>query len=64
MSETGVRTFTQMFTLHLWQEDMGNGRCEIRGQVKHVLSKETIYFRDWSSLLAFLQQKVSEKHAS
>jgi hypothetical protein len=58
MRETGVRTFTQLFTLHLWLEDMGNGRCEIRGQVKHILTGETIHFREWSPFLAFLQQKL------
>lgn len=48
---------SQLFTLRVWVEDVGNSRSEIRGQVKHILTGETTYFREWSSLLAFLQQR-------
>ena len=41
---------TQLFTVRLWREDLGEGRSEWRGQVQHVSSGETRYFRDWQML--------------
>jgi hypothetical protein len=35
----------------LWREDLGHNRVEWRGQVQHVLSGETRYFRDWATLV-------------
>ena len=46
---------SQLFTLSLWQEDLGEGVSEWRGKVRHVPSGETRYFRDWPTLIAFLQ---------
>jgi len=46
---------SQLFTLHLWLENLGGGAAEWRGQVRHVPSGETRYFRDWPTLIAFLQ---------
>jgi hypothetical protein len=42
--------------LRLWQEDLGEGRVEWRGKVQHVTSGEAHYFRDWSKLIAALQE--------
>jgi len=47
-----------LFTLRAWVEDVGDGRSEIRGKIDHILTGETIYFREWSSLLVFLQRKA------
>jgi hypothetical protein len=44
------------FTLRLWMEEMGEGHSEWRGQVQHVMSRESYYFRDWRSLVALLQE--------
>lgn len=48
---------SQLFTLSLWQEDLGGGASEWRGKVRHVPSGETRYFRDWPILIAFLQER-------
>jgi hypothetical protein len=56
MTEEREGTQSQMFTLRVWIEDVGNGRTEIRGTLKHVLTGETRHFRDWSTLTTFLQQ--------
>ncbi len=45
---------SQLFTVRLWAEDPGDGRAEWRGQVQHVLSGETHYFREWPALIAWL----------
>ena len=46
---------TQLFTVRLWQESVGNGQSEWRGKVQHVTSGEARYFRTWSVLRAFLE---------
>jgi hypothetical protein len=45
---------SHLFTVRLWLEELGDGRAEWRGQVQHVTSGETHYFREWSALLALL----------
>jgi len=45
---------SQLFTVRVWQEELGEGRSEWRGQVRHVLSGETRHFRDWPSLVTFI----------
>lgn len=47
--------------VRVWLENLGEGWSEWRGQVKHVLSGEVRYFRDWSTLLAFLQETPVEE---
>jgi len=51
---------SELFTVRLWREDQGEGRVEWRGKVRHVLSGQTRYFRDWQVLLAFLQETRTE----
>jgi hypothetical protein len=45
---------SHLFTLRIWQEELGNGEVEWRSRVQHVMSREVRYFRDWPSLIAFL----------
>ena len=54
---------SQLFVLRVWVEDLGDGRPEIRGQVKHVPSAETVYFRKWSTLQAFLTRRLEPNEA-
>ncbi len=51
--------FSHLFTVRLWQEELGNGQTELRGKVQHVTSGEARYFRDWPALIAFLQALLS-----
>lgn len=44
---------SQLFTVRVWLEELGNGQTEWRGKVQHVASGEVRYFRDWSTLVAF-----------
>ncbi|HOG48862.1 MAG TPA: hypothetical protein PLJ35_03600 [Anaerolineae bacterium] len=52
-------TRSQLFTVRLWLEDLGDGRQELRGKVQHALSGEARYFRDWPALLAFFSNRVA-----
>jgi hypothetical protein len=45
---------SQLFTMRLWAEALGDGRTEWRGQVQHVISGETHYFREWPTLIAWV----------
>jgi hypothetical protein len=49
---------SHLFTVRLWTEPLGDGQVERRGQVQHVLSGERHSFRDWASLMAFLEDKL------
>jgi hypothetical protein len=50
---------SELFTVRLWREQL-NDHWEWRGKVQHVLSGETRYFRDWQTLLAFIQETWTE----
>lgn len=49
---------TELFTVRIWREPLGGGREEWRGSVQHVLTGESIYFRDWTHLVAFLVDRA------
>lgn len=49
---------SHLFTLRIWSESLGQGQAEWRGQVRHVTSGQTRYFREWPKLLAFLQETL------
>ncbi len=48
-----------LFTLRLWQEELGQGQVEWRGRVQNVAGGETAFFRDWPGLVATLQRLVA-----
>jgi len=52
---------SQLFTVRVWHEDLGEGGSEWRGKVQHTLSGEVCYFRDWQTLVTFLVEKASMK---
>ena len=49
---------SHLFTLRVWAEPLGHGQTELRCEVRHVLSGETRYFREWSALLEYLFAKL------
>ena len=49
---------SQLFTVRVWCEDLGNGCFEWRGKVQHVTSGEVRYFRDWPALIASMQEML------
>ncbi len=51
---------SHLFTVRVWMEVFGDDEKEVRMQVKHVLSGETRYFRDWSLLVTYLLAKLEE----
>lgn len=47
-----------LFTVRLWREAFDAGPGTLCMQVKHVLSGETRYFREWAQLATYLEGKV------
>jgi hypothetical protein len=60
MDESQEHHHSQLFTLRLWPEALGDGQAEWRGQVRHLPSGETRYFREWPALVAFLQHMLPD----
>jgi hypothetical protein len=54
MDKGGTLYRSHLFTLRLWAEEMGADQTEWRGEVRHVTSGETRYFRDWATLVTLL----------
>lgn len=61
MTQAGQHEASQLFTLRVWHERLGNGRVEWRGQIRHVLTGQVHYFRGWSALLEQLQTLLQSK---
>ncbi len=55
-----TRHRSSLFTIRLWQENVGSGTEEVRMQVRHVLSGETHCFREWARLIEYLEYKLQE----
>lgn len=53
------RPRTHLFMVRLWVEDLSEGKTEWRGQVKHVVSGEVRYFRDWATLVEHMKTMLS-----
>ncbi len=49
------RPRTHLFMVRVWMEDLGEGKTEWRGRVHAVASGELRYFRDWQTLITYLQ---------
>jgi hypothetical protein len=39
---------------------MGNASTEMRGEVRHVRGDEVRYFQEWTTLVAYLAEKMQE----
>jgi hypothetical protein len=48
-----------LFTLRLWQEELGQGEVEWRGRIQNVAGGDTTFFRDWPNLVSTLQRLVA-----
>jgi hypothetical protein len=54
---------SHLFTIRLWTEVLGEGQVERRGRVLYVLGGERRFFRDWSTLVDYLEAKMEELEA-
>lgn len=56
MEKRDLHRHTDLFTLRIWIETLAGNQREWRGQVEHVMSGDSQYFRHWSTLIAFLKK--------
>ena len=55
---------SHLFMVRVWLEDLGDGKTEWRGKVQCVASGEVRYFRDWQTLIAYLQDTLPHPEKS
>jgi hypothetical protein len=55
---------TRLFTLHMWQEETGDGQLEWRGKVQALPEGEAYYFRDWPGLVLHLRAMLDAGRAA
>jgi hypothetical protein len=60
MAKEGQTRYSHLFTVRLWNEPLGQGQTEVRGEVKHLPSGAVRYFRTWAVLEAFFGQQLAE----
>ena len=50
---------SHLFTVRLWEEDLGGDQVEWRGEVQHVLTSETRYFRNLATVGTLLDAMLA-----
>jgi hypothetical protein len=55
---TEQQTQTVFFVLNVWEEELGVGRVEWRGQILHVDSDTVRSFEDWPELVELIAQAL------
>ena len=51
---------SHLFTVRVWEEEIGTHRTEWRGKVQLFTNGEVRYFRQWTRLLPLLLAMLSE----
>lgn len=68
MSEKKKSNPSELFTLRLWLEELGNGQQEWRGKIQHVLSGKVRYFRGLEGLTdkleGLLESRLTQERGS
>jgi len=56
-----IHSRSQLFTVRVWCEDLGEGNSEWRGKIQHVTNGEVRYFRGWQGLVACMQEMIGNQ---
>ncbi|BCL78003.1 hypothetical protein ccbrp13_04680 [Ktedonobacteria bacterium brp13] len=51
---------SHLFTVRVWEEEIGAGQTELRGKVQLLTTREGRYFREWAQLVPLLLTMLSE----
>ncbi len=60
MEKPNQRPRSHLFTVRVWQEEIGTDRTEWRGKVQLFPSGDVRYFRGWEALVPLLLMMLSE----
>ena len=61
MSTSSKQRRSYLFTVRVWQEEIGGDQREWRGQVQLLTSGEVRYFREWSGLAPLLLTMLAQE---
>jgi hypothetical protein len=51
---------SHLFVLRVWRVVLDDGTKEWRGAIEYLASREKKYFREWSAVLDFMQQRCDQ----
>jgi len=60
METPNVHPRSHLFTVRVWEEEIGTDQTEWRGRVQLFTSREVRYFREWAALAPLLLTMLSE----
>lgn len=60
MEKPEVRAHSHLFTVRVWEEEIGADQTEWRGRVQLLTTGETRYFREWAGLVPLLRALLAE----
>lgn len=61
--KSDIHPQSHLFTVRVWEEEIGPNQREWRGKVQLLTSGETRYFRKWTGLVPLLVTLLSELDA-
>lgn len=60
MEKQSGKVRSYLFTIRVWEEEVGPDATEWRGKVQLVSSGEVRYFREWTALVPLLQTMLAQ----
>ncbi len=63
MDTPDVQPRSHLFTIRVWEEQIGADQTEWRGKVQLLTSGEVRYFRDWAALVPLLLTMLLESQS-
>jgi hypothetical protein len=60
---TATRARSRLFAVRVWKEAVAGG-SEYRGSVRDAMTGAFLNFRDWSSLAAFMIERMEEDESA
>jgi hypothetical protein len=60
MDKSGRHPRSHLFTVRVWQEEIGQDQTEWRGKVQLISNGNVCYFRGWEGLVPLLLSMLSE----
>ncbi len=64
MEQEPQHSRSHLFTVRVWQEELGGGKAEWRGRAQDIATGAAAYFRDWPGLIALLSRLVEAAEGS
>ncbi len=61
--DSDIHSHSHLFTVRVWEEEIGANQTEWRGKVQLFTSGEVRYFREWATLASLLLTMVAESES-